>query len=192
MMAKDTRKRRNPLFICPITQEPMLEPVVASDGYTYEKNAITKWMSIKETSPITSNRFDSLTLFPNYVIMSRNKELLSQPTKRKRTARPTAAAATTTVTTNMKPPKKGYGNICQVYCKLYDHTPDEYKWTVKTFPEDPHLVQAGRIYYQQLAVWEEQLEKFMVANPDYVRKKPRKRTAVVVVAAAATSSLSSY
>lgn len=33
-------------LICPITQELMRDPVVAEDGYTYEKEAILRWFSV--------------------------------------------------------------------------------------------------------------------------------------------------
>lgn len=36
---------------CPITQEPMREPVTGSDGQTYEKDAIVRWLNEKGTSP---------------------------------------------------------------------------------------------------------------------------------------------
>lgn len=42
-------------YLCPITQEIMLEPVTCSDGFTYEKRAITEWfLSGKYTSPMTN------------------------------------------------------------------------------------------------------------------------------------------
>ncbi|XP_044744374.1 WD repeat, SAM and U-box domain-containing protein 1-like isoform X2 [Coccinella septempunctata] len=42
-------------FLCPITHEVMLEPVVCSDGFTYERRAITEWfMAGKYTSPMTN------------------------------------------------------------------------------------------------------------------------------------------
>lgn len=42
-------------FLCPITHEIMLEPVICSDGFTYEKRAITEWfLSGKYTSPMTN------------------------------------------------------------------------------------------------------------------------------------------
>lgn len=42
-------------FLCPITHEIMREPVTCTDGYTYEKNAISEWfMSGKYTSPMTN------------------------------------------------------------------------------------------------------------------------------------------
>lgn len=31
------------MFVCPITQDLMDDPVVAADGYTYERDAIQEW-----------------------------------------------------------------------------------------------------------------------------------------------------
>lgn len=39
--------------ICPITHEPFRDPVRASDGRLYEREAITKWASEHGTSPFT-------------------------------------------------------------------------------------------------------------------------------------------
>ena len=59
-------------FLCPITQTIMREPVTASDGHVYEKEAIENWMALKQenpVSPITCELLD--TKFPlkiaNYV-----------------------------------------------------------------------------------------------------------------------------
>jgi len=40
-------------FLCPITQEVMKNPVLASDGHSYEEHAIKTWISRDETSPLT-------------------------------------------------------------------------------------------------------------------------------------------
>lgn len=40
------------IFLCPITQELMVDPVTAEDGNTYERSAIEKWLSTKDTSPL--------------------------------------------------------------------------------------------------------------------------------------------
>jgi len=32
-----------PEFYCPITHEVMVDPVVAQDGHTYERQAIEEW-----------------------------------------------------------------------------------------------------------------------------------------------------
>jgi len=38
---------------CPITGAPMIIPVVAADGHTYEKRAILKWFAQSDMSPLT-------------------------------------------------------------------------------------------------------------------------------------------
>mmetsp|Transcript_80366 Transcript_80366/g.157687 ORF Transcript_80366/g.157687 Transcript_80366/m.157687 type:complete len:583 (+) Transcript_80366:91-1839(+) len=51
-------------FICPITYELMRDPVVASDGHTYEKAAIEKWLKHHQISPRNGEPMVSFTL-PN-------------------------------------------------------------------------------------------------------------------------------
>lgn len=41
-------------FICPITQEIMRDPVICSDGHSYEREAILRWLSQHNTSPMTN------------------------------------------------------------------------------------------------------------------------------------------
>ncbi|XP_053452895.1 WD repeat, SAM and U-box domain-containing protein 1 isoform X2 [Nycticebus coucang] len=53
-------------FICPITRELMTDPVIASDGYSYEREAMERWISKKKrTSPMTNLVLPSLVLTPN-------------------------------------------------------------------------------------------------------------------------------
>lgn len=40
-------------FICPIAHEVMRDPVVAEDGFSYERERITEWFNHHNTSPIT-------------------------------------------------------------------------------------------------------------------------------------------
>jgi hypothetical protein len=47
-------------FLCPITYELLREPVVASDGHTYEKAAIEKWLRSNRTSPRSGQNMDDL------------------------------------------------------------------------------------------------------------------------------------
>ena len=44
-----------PIPICPITQLPINNPMIDSEGNTYEEYAIIQWLSIKQISPITKN-----------------------------------------------------------------------------------------------------------------------------------------
>lgn len=53
-------------FYCPITQELMKDPVVAADGYTYERTAIMQWLeSGKDTSPMTNETLEHTVIIPN-------------------------------------------------------------------------------------------------------------------------------
>ena len=40
-------------FLCPITMSTMSDPVVTSDGQTYERTAIEDWLKTHDTSPLT-------------------------------------------------------------------------------------------------------------------------------------------
>ena len=51
-------------FICPITAEIMTDPVSTSDGFTYERAAITEWLRTKDTSPKTGAKLESKALIP--------------------------------------------------------------------------------------------------------------------------------
>jgi len=42
-----------PSFVCPITGAVMADPVVAADGYTYERGAVEGWLAAHTESPIT-------------------------------------------------------------------------------------------------------------------------------------------
>ncbi|KAG2454715.1 hypothetical protein HYH02_000552 [Chlamydomonas schloesseri] len=65
-----------PLFVCPITQDVMEDPVVAADGFTYERAAIAEWMSCGAVggrtprSPLTNLPFEHRTVLPNRALKS--------------------------------------------------------------------------------------------------------------------------
>ena len=52
-------------FKCPISLELMKDPVVASDGCTYERDSIQKWLAEHNTSPATNEPLQSRLLFQN-------------------------------------------------------------------------------------------------------------------------------
>ncbi|NXL87794.1 WSDU1 protein, partial [Alectura lathami] len=53
-------------FLCPITRELMKDPVIAADGYSYEKEAMENWISSKRrSSPMTNLPLHTLMLTPN-------------------------------------------------------------------------------------------------------------------------------
>jgi hypothetical protein len=53
-------------YICPITREIMVDPVVTADGNTYERSAIQRWFSLGHiTNPITLLPLENTNIIPN-------------------------------------------------------------------------------------------------------------------------------
>lgn len=55
-----------PTLICPITHEPMRDPVVAADGFSYERCAIERWLATSNRSPTTNEPLPHLSLVSNH------------------------------------------------------------------------------------------------------------------------------
>ncbi|KAK9809134.1 hypothetical protein WJX72_009911 [[Myrmecia] bisecta] len=53
---------------CPITLSIMRDPVVAADGFTYERSAIECWLQTSNTSPMTNMCLAHKLLSPNISI----------------------------------------------------------------------------------------------------------------------------
>lgn len=58
------------VFVCPITQDVMEDPVFATDGFTYERNAIAGWLAGHNTSPMTNLPLNRAELTPNLALRS--------------------------------------------------------------------------------------------------------------------------
>ncbi len=67
-------------FICPISREIMTDPVVAADGFTYDRASIKKWFKKSNISPMTNEEINT-DLIINYsirsVMASKNYQLKS-------------------------------------------------------------------------------------------------------------------
>jgi hypothetical protein len=57
-------------FLCSITGEIFEDPVVTSDGETYERTAITAWLQSHSTSPNTNEELETKQLIPNRKLKS--------------------------------------------------------------------------------------------------------------------------
>ena len=57
--------------------ELLKEPVCASDGYTYERVALERWLKTNEKSPLTGQLMDKLFL-PNMNIKRLLKDLIDE------------------------------------------------------------------------------------------------------------------
>ena len=53
---------------CPLTMEPMVQPVVTLDGHTYERAAIEAWLEQHNTSPLTNEPLENKQLIPNMLV----------------------------------------------------------------------------------------------------------------------------
>lgn len=64
------------MLCCPITHEVFQDPVLAADGITYERAAITHWLSGHDTSPMTNIPLPSKDIHPNTLVKAIVKELM--------------------------------------------------------------------------------------------------------------------
>lgn len=62
------RKDLGERLLCPISFQPMCEPVMGSDLRTYQKEAIEQALNVKESSPFTRLFMDKGSLRPNLVV----------------------------------------------------------------------------------------------------------------------------
>jgi hypothetical protein len=65
-------------FLCPITQEMILDPVITADGHTYERQAIRVWLSQHQTSPRTGELLADKMLRPNHALRTQIVEHRAQ------------------------------------------------------------------------------------------------------------------
>ena len=72
-------------YLCPITLSLMKDPVLAADGHSYERTAISKWLQKHDTSPKNGNKLEHLNLTPNHAIRSLIEEFKERYISQKQT-----------------------------------------------------------------------------------------------------------
>ena len=55
-------------FMCPISMDLMADPVIGTDGHTYERTAITEWLSTHNMSPLTRRPMTLADIQPNFAL----------------------------------------------------------------------------------------------------------------------------
>ena len=71
-------------FICPITNNVMDDPVIAVDGYTYERSSITEWFKRgHQTSPFTNLQLTDTSLRVNLSLKKLIFDFLEQNSSHK-------------------------------------------------------------------------------------------------------------
>ena len=67
MIAHQYSTEVSPVLHLPLWQ---VDPVFTSDGYTYERVAISEWLALSDISPLTSEPLEYKTLVPNKLVRS--------------------------------------------------------------------------------------------------------------------------
>jgi len=67
-----------PSFYCPISQQCMHDPVVLSDGHSYERRHIERWLRRQGLSPVTGMQLPTKDIFPNHALRNAIEEYFQQ------------------------------------------------------------------------------------------------------------------
>ena len=65
-------------FYCPISHEVMRDPVVDTEGNSYERSAIEEWLSRNASSPVTRQPLSKSQLKPNRALKDAIDHMESQ------------------------------------------------------------------------------------------------------------------
>jgi hypothetical protein len=56
-------------FLCPLTKKVMTDPVILTDGNSYERPAIQQWLQTNDRSPCTNEMLaDKTIMIPNHAL----------------------------------------------------------------------------------------------------------------------------
>jgi len=63
-------------FCCPLTMEPMVEPVIDAEGNTFEKKALLHWLSLYGVSPVSRQPLNANLVVPNFALRDTIHEVM--------------------------------------------------------------------------------------------------------------------
>lgn len=101
-------------FLCPISQDVMKYPVMASDGHSYDREHIVEWFKTSNKSPITNLVLPNKTLIPNHALRNAIQEYnnIPHPTNNNILSRDDILINNYSDGTNVIHNKKYYSNVC--------------------------------------------------------------------------------
>jgi len=67
-----------PSFLCPVSRQCMHDPVVLSDGHTYERQHIERWLAHSTTSPVTRLELSQTDMYPNHALRNAIDEYFNE------------------------------------------------------------------------------------------------------------------
>lgn len=65
-------------FRCPITSDTFTDPVIAADGFTYDRPVMVEYLKTNDISPITRQKLQSKTLYPNKLLRFEIQEITGE------------------------------------------------------------------------------------------------------------------
>ena len=72
-------------FICPLTMEAMVDPVIDSEGNTFERAALLQWLSHYGASPISRQPLNANLVVPNFALRETIHEVMGKTWVEKQT-----------------------------------------------------------------------------------------------------------
>ena len=71
-------RTKPPRIICPISQDIMLNPVVAADGHTYDREQIELWLKNHTTSPMTGAELEHKNTLPSITVRGMVQDFIEE------------------------------------------------------------------------------------------------------------------
>jgi cAMP-specific phosphodiesterase 4/calcium/calmodulin-dependent 3',5'-cyclic nucleotide phosphodiesterase len=74
----ESERPHPPSFYCPISHQCMHDPVILTDGHTYERRHIEHWLKSNETSPVSGAKLSHKVVVPNHAMRNAIEEYFTQ------------------------------------------------------------------------------------------------------------------
>lgn len=103
-------------YICPISYEIMKDPVIASDGQTYDRDALLQWLQVRSISPLTNEPITAASLVRNYALNAAIQRFVATSAAATGGARAPAAPQPTAVKKNFRVSVNRAAKIGRITC----------------------------------------------------------------------------
>ena len=154
-------------FMCPITMVVMKDPVLGTDGYTYEKEAIQQWLRSNTQSPMTREPMRMDGCRPNRALRDAierwQKEKEKEAPKKKKTSSTPSAPSFNEVKPPSITPMPNYGTTFEsdhMYAIMIQ-TQETVEQIKRSSPSAPPVQQ--QTHQVQRSLTEEQKRKYAMA-----------------------------
>jgi hypothetical protein len=98
----DEQNRYPSGFCCPLTMEPMFDPVLDSEGNTYERSALLTWLKDNRTSPVSRQPLNERMVITNNALRETIHEFMGPEWVARQKAEHTRVKTTTILPSRMR------------------------------------------------------------------------------------------